>query len=141
VDTVIYGLGQKLWRLHSEKSDEFYKCLYIIIASHRISGNLNLRKINVPDFWKKCNELEIASKYGHSEYWYIMNDLFKGITVINLFCTIYLLIQCKFMGGGIFIILTFLLWYRAKYYATIFIDTVLSTRDALNSFKQENSKM
>ena len=140
IDTLFYEMGVVIWRLNEKYKNKFLKGLYYILCSHRISGNLNLRNIPTKEFCTKCNELELVSKYGHAEYWYIMNDLFKGVTLINLTFAAYSLFICKFDLGLIFLFLTFIFWVRARYYATIFIDTIISTRDALETIKPETKK-
>lgn len=140
IDTVFYAIGQKLWQSNKKEPTYFKKYCYLLFAGHRTSGILNLRKIRPKEYWKKCNELELVSKYGHAEYWYIMNDLFKGVTLISVFFSFYTLLNCNLSLGTVFLLISLLFWYRARYYAVIFIDTVYSTREALDLIKVENVK-
>ena len=140
IDTPFYIIGSRLWKIYKKHPNWFWKGLYLLVCSHRVSGKLNLRNIDTKTFWDKCNELTLVSKYGHGEYWYIMNDLFKGVTLISFSSSCYSFLNCKILLGFILLFSTFIFWVRARYFATIFIDTILSTRDALDKIKPENVK-
>lgn len=140
IDTPFYILGSKIWYYEKDNPDKFLKILYKIISSHRITGKLNEKEINSNDFWFKCNELSLISKYDRAEYSYIMNDLFKGLVIIVSFFSLYSFILLDLKKGFVFLFFTFLFWTRARYFATIFIDTVVSTRKALDNIKTENVK-
>ena len=140
LDVIFYTVGDKIWKSYQSKSNRLKKIVYYLISGHRITGSLNLRNIGLYDFWKKCNELELVSKYGHAEYSYIMNGLFHGITLISSLFSVYNFCYGSPEKGLIFLGLVFLFWIRAKFYATIFIDTVLSTREALDHINPTSIK-
>lgn len=140
IDTLFYEISLKFWQSYVVKKTGLKKFCYWILAKHRISGNLNLKKVDVAGFWKKCDELEMVSKYGRCEYWYIMNDLYKGISLFSFGFSIFNFCNCHYFKAIIFLLLTALFWLRAKYFAVNFINGILSAREALNSISPENVK-
>ena len=138
LDTVLYGVAKVVWK--RKKSSKGMYFFYFIIAGHRVSGNINLRNKRSEFIEQTYNELELLSKSKHSEYFYIMNDLFKGLTLIALLFVGYTLKDFRIVACFIYLSLLLLFWYRARYYANSFIDTVESTRAALDRIGLQNIK-
>lgn len=134
LDMLLYFIGKGIKKRidNPEKSKQkIYLFLYKIISRHRITGNLMLKGIIDSEFWKKCNALELASKYSHAEYSYILNDLFKGVLILTSVCTVYTFVKEDYYLCIFFFINTFLSWLRAIHYANIFVDTVNSSHQIL----------
>ncbi|MFN0200940.1 MAG: hypothetical protein ACKVTZ_05440 [Bacteroidia bacterium] len=135
VDTIVYFFGRLLWRA-SGKFDNHgiagafgknvLSVLIALINGYRITGTLNRMKIDVETFWRKTAKLQIANQYASSEYWYVMNDLFKGLTLISFCLFLFYSAWWKLL-----LILTFLFALRARYFAENFIRSVEKSEEAL----------
>lgn len=135
IDTIFYFFGRLLWRASGKFDNPGVagtfgkKVLSILIAlinGYRITGTLNRMKIDVETFWQKSAKLQVANQYASSEYWYVMNDLFKGLTLIS-FC----LLIIYSAWWKLLLILTFLFALRARYFAENFIRSVEKSEEAL----------
>lgn len=135
IDTIFYFFGRFLWRVSGKFDNRGIagtlgkKVLSILIAlinGYRVTGTLNRMKIDVETFWQKSAKLQVANQYASSEYWYVMNDLFKGLTLISFCLFIFYSAWWKLL-----LILTFLFALRAKYFAENFIRSVEKSEEAL----------
>jgi hypothetical protein len=135
LDMLLYFFGREINKridiTNNTKLKVFYKKIYKVVSYHRITGNLNKKQQNLNEFWTKCNSLELASKYNHAEYSYILNDMFKGIFILTFICSIYTLIKGEYLLTIFFIFSSFISWLRALHFANIFVDTVINTYNAL----------
>ena len=139
IDTIFYFLGRLLWRA-SDKFDNngtarslgknVLSILISIINGYRITGTLNRMKIDVETFWQKSANLQVSNQYASSEYWYVMNDLFKGLTLISFCLLIFYSAWWKLL-----LVLTFLFALRARYFAENFIRSVEKSEAALSNIK------
>ena len=136
IDLVFFKLGRLIWYLKNYwDSRNFWFALGLINLSnfilngHRISGNLNRLSILPKDFWKMASELQLKGIYSKVEYWHLMNDLFKGITLISVFWIGYYSVYYSFNKRLFFIVISIICWYRARHMAINFIS---STRNIYN---------
>jgi hypothetical protein len=144
LDMLLYFLGREIReRINNPNitKKDFLKLIYSILSRHRVTGNLIKKEIDEKSFWTKCNALELASKYGHAEYSYIQNDMFKGLFILSLICSIYTFIQGHYYLTIFFCFATFLSWLRAIHYANIFVDTVNNTYKVLMDNREFEKKM
>lgn len=109
----------------------FFKTLNFIINGNRVTGILIGRPQNTHDFWLKASELQYLGKFDKSEYWILMNDLFKGLTLISLGWTIFYCIDHDKFNTIVSSTLSLLFWYRARHMATNFVSTVNNTWAAI----------
>jgi hypothetical protein len=76
------------------------------------------------DFWIDCAKLQKDGKFGPAEYWYTLNDLFKGLYTTFLISSIIAFILCKIGLGLIFVGLFLICHFRAIQFADYFVKTV-----------------
>lgn len=135
IDTIVYFLGRLLWRFFDKLSGQgvaenigrkVLSVIIVMINGYRITGTLNRMKIDVETFWQKTARLQIANQYASSEYWYVMNDLFKGLTLISFCLFLFYSAWWKLL-----LVLTFLFALRARYFAENFISSVEKCDEAL----------
>jgi hypothetical protein len=106
-----------------------FKTASYVFDRYRITGSLNLQNIDVEDFWQKTAKLQVENKYSGCEYWYVMNELFKGLTLTCLVLGLISLI--KGSNSWIMISLSILFWFRAKHFVDNFIRSVIKSYNAL----------
>lgn len=75
-------------------------------------------------FWIDCAKLQKDGKFIPAEYWYTLNDLFKGLYTVFLFSSIIAFITCKIGLGLIFAGLFLICHFRAIQFADFFVKTV-----------------
>lgn len=138
IDLLAFKSGRYVWdfkekhkvNLKKFKLLWFFSTLNFIINGNRVTGILNGRPQNTHDFWQKASELQYLGKFDKSEYWNLMNDLFKGLTLISLGWTIFYYVNHDKLNTVISSTLVILFWYRARHMATNFVSTVNNTWDA-----------
>jgi hypothetical protein len=79
---------------------------------------------NEEEFWIDCAKLQKDGKFASSEYWYTLNDLFKGLYTIFLISSIIAFVTCKIGLGFIFTGLFLICHFRAIQFADYFVKTV-----------------
>jgi len=79
---------------------------------------------NEQEFWIDCAKLQKEEKFVYSEYWYTLNDLFKGLYITFLFSSIISFVTCKIGIGLIFVGLFLICHFRAIQFADYFVKTV-----------------
>ena len=132
IDLILFFIGGKAFHqkkkyTHKLKRWKIYwliRFVITVINGYRIAGLLNNKNLETTDFWKKVSKLQYNGKFSKAEYWNLMNDLLKGITLISLGWVIYYLINFSKLELCIFVFLTIIFWYRARHMATNFISTV-----------------
>lgn len=137
VDLLTFKVGRYIWDFKNKHSAKFkkFKVLWFfnavnfIINGNRITGILNSKSQNTHDFWKRASELQYLGKFDKSEYWNLMNDLFKGLTLISFGWTIFYLNEHDKINLTISLTLAIIFWYRARHMATSFVSTVNNTWD------------
>ena len=76
------------------------------------------------EFWIDCAKLQKNGKFVSSEYWYTLNDLFKGLYTTFLFSSLIAFVTCKIGLGFIFTGLFLICHFRAIQFADYFVKTV-----------------
>jgi hypothetical protein len=76
------------------------------------------------DFWIDCAKLQKDGKFGPAEYWYTLNDLFKGLYTAFLISSVIAFILCKTGQGLIFVGLFLICHFRTIQFADFFVKTV-----------------
>lgn len=79
---------------------------------------------NEDEFWIDCAKLQKEGKFGAAEYWYSLNELFKGLYTTFLFSSIVAFVICKIELGLIFIVLFLICHFKAIQFANYFVQTV-----------------
>lgn len=79
---------------------------------------------NEEEFWIDCANLQKDGKFASSEYWYTLNDLFKGLYTTFLFSSIVAFVTCKIGLGFIFTVLFLICQFIAIQFADYFVKTV-----------------
>jgi len=114
-------------------AQSFLKINHLIFYRHRIvyqivrhwkSDKIDKSFKTTEEFWRLCAKLQKENHYSPAEYWYILNDLFKGVSLVFLISTIIATIKHEWTLAIAFVILTALFFYRAIQYAEFFIETV-----------------
>lgn len=138
IDLLTFKSGRYVWDFKEKYEASlkrinmfwFFNTLNFIINGNRVTGILNGREQNTHDFWQKVSMLQFLGKFDRSEYWNLMNDLFKGLTLISLGWTIFFCIDHDKLNSATSLILAVLFWYRARHMATNFVSTVNNTWEA-----------
>lgn len=79
---------------------------------------------NEEEFWITCAKLQSEGKFASSEYWYTLNDLFKGLYTTFIFSSIIAFVTYKIELGFIFVGLFLICHFRAIQFANYFVKTV-----------------
>lgn len=141
IDTLMYFIGRGARKIKYNKTLSLRGIIVYILNGHRISGKLYLRNqkkkkaftdTEIDTFWKKCAQLQVDNKFSSSEYWYVMNELFKGLTTACLLFLIISLIQNKIVFALSYLGLGLLFWVRASFFSGSFVDTVERTYELSN---------
>lgn len=75
-------------------------------------------------FWIDCAILQKDGTFSSAEYWYTLNDLFKGLTIIFLLSFIIAFLTCQIIIGIFFFGLYLICNFRAMQFAEFFVQTV-----------------
>lgn len=95
------------------------------VINSEIEENKKNKTWNSPEaFWESCALLQVQGTFGPANYWYTINDLFKGLYTTTLFATIICLICSKLVLGTIFCGLMLMCQFRAIQFANSFVLTV-----------------
>lgn len=140
IDLLFFKFGRYIWDLKCffDKKNYWFgigliNALNFLFNGYRVSGNLNQRKIPTKDFWKMASKLQLNNSFSKVEYWNLMNDLFKGLTLISVFWITYYSINYS-PNNRLFYIVTFIIfWYRARHMATNFISSTKNIFNTSNS--------
>lgn len=132
IDLLLFKIGLILWDFKEKHSLCLKKCkifwvfnfFSLVISGYRVSGILNAKKRDICKFWKEAHKSLGEGKSGNSEYWHLMNDLFKGLTLICISWTIFYFYESCVIHSFISGILVFLFWYRARHMAKNFVSTI-----------------
>ena len=126
-------LHKKLRNKNNWVAKSFLKINHLIFYRHRIvyqivrhlkSNKEGKSFMTTEEFWVLCAKLQKENHYSPAEYWYILNDLFKGVSLVFLISTIISTTRQQWTLATVFIILTALFFYRAIQYAEFFVATV-----------------
>jgi len=139
VGQTIHGLDLIIFKLGRYVSDYQKKIKYtqptrhlwlfivgkinFLINGNRISGITDKQRDN-SSFWKNYNIIKDQSALSKSEYWLLINDLQKGITLISFCWTMFYLYNKDYLNLCIFFLLFLIFWYRSRHSATNFVKTV-----------------
>lgn len=107
-----------------------FKILHFIFFENRVNGHLERKGEVVDDFWQKFAYLQMGSQSATADYWYVLNELFKGVTITCFGFGVY----AFFFGGkneGYLFLLMFVFWERAHYFAKRFYMNVTKVYKAL----------
>jgi len=136
IDLILFKLGRFIWdiKIYWDKRNFWFaigliNLLNFVFNGHRISGNLNRLGILTKDFWSMASKLQLKGIYSKVEYWNLMNDLFKGLTLISVFWIGFYSVNFSYNNRLFFIVISIIFWYRARYMAVNFIS---STRNIYN---------
>ena len=138
---VIDSLSLKTYKLIHKKFTDWHlrkfqviECIRLILHffmyKNKVANSIiqeikeNKTWISIEIFWIDCSKLQKDGKFGSAEYWYTLNDLFKGLYNTFLFSSIIAFIICKSALGLIFIGLFLICHYRAIQFADYFVKTV-----------------
>ncbi len=80
--------------------------------------------ISIEEFWLYCARLQKVGKFGPAEYWYTLNDLFKGLYIAFLIFSVLSFFLCQIEFGLIFLALALISNFRAIQFAGFFVITV-----------------
>ena len=106
------------------KSNWFTRWLNKICFKNRINGYLEMNNEDVEAFWQKCAYIQVYSNFQSIDYFYVMNELFKGLTITCFAFCLYAFIKIKFIQGGFMIFFTIIFWERAHYFVKRFLFAV-----------------
>lgn len=134
-DLLTFKIGRYIWDFKEKHKVNLKKfkmlCLFnaanFIINGNRVTGILNAIPQDTHKFWQRASELQYQGKFDKSEYWNLMNDLFKGLTLISLGWTIFYYSDHDKLNAVVSLALAILFWYRARHMATNFVSTVNNT--------------
>ncbi|ABG58448.1 hypothetical protein [Cytophaga hutchinsonii] len=141
VDLIITKIGMYIWDFKKKS----YKSILIkrtlsflnfVVNGYRQVGILNSQSTQINNhisFRKKVCELQYEGKYSSSEYWNLMNELFKGLTLITFGWSIYYLTQCILNYSLIYFLLTCLFWYRARFMVVNYVSMVNNTYNIIST--------
>lgn len=140
IDLLTFKVGRYIWdlkdryalTLKNNKLLWLFNILNFTLNGNRVSGILNAKSQNTHEFWQRVSKLQYKGKFDKAEYWNLMNDLFKGLTLISFGWIIYHVVQHDKIYIFVNIGITFLFWYRARHMATNFVATVNNTWDAID---------
>ncbi|MHB9142748.1 MAG: hypothetical protein ACYC25_12805, partial [Paludibacter sp.] len=76
------------------------------------------------EFWILCAKLQKANQYAPAEYWSVLNDLFKAVSLVFLINSIVATIYHQWTLLIVFVGLTIFSFFRAIQYAEFFIQSV-----------------
>jgi hypothetical protein len=139
VDLLLYKAGRFFWDLKSKHNKQFKIVSFIILIlnGYRITGMLDEKGIVSHKFWIKVSKLQLEQKFDKVEYWYLMNDLLKGLTLISFVWSIYSLISFSIFAFLYTIFLTFIFWFRARHMVVNFVSAVQNTYTAFESIEHK----
>lgn len=119
------------WNLRKYKIIEWIRhILYFFMYKYKVVNSIiqenkyNMTWNSVEEFWMDCAKLQKVDKFASSEYWYTLNDLFKGLYITFLFSSIIAYVRCKIELGLIFTGLFLISHFRAVQFAEYFVKTV-----------------
>lgn len=117
--------------LRRYKTIEFTRqILHFIMYRHRVINSVILenKKNNTwkteEEFWITCTKLQKAGTFGSAEYWYALNDLFKGLYTIFFLNSIVAFGVSKTGIGLLLVGLMLICHFRAIQFANNFVKTV-----------------
>ena len=158
IDLLFLKSGKCLWKLkvkYSLKPKKFIMFWILnffnfVFNGNRVTGILNAKPISTSgkaaingnsvtdvlkakkkireQFWKRVHELRYKGK-DNLEYWYLMSDLFKGLTLICIAWTISYSYELDIVNIIMYATFAILFWYRARYMAKTFVSTINNTRE------------
>lgn len=79
---------------------------------------------SVEHFWESCAELQVNDNFDPANYWYTLNDLFKGLYTTTFLGTVICIFVDKWIYCLIFGGLMFMSHFRAIQFADSFVFTV-----------------
>ena len=127
------------WKLRKWKAIEYLRIIlhFFMYKNKVVNSVIQENKKNstwksTDDFWTVCAKLQIEKKFGPAEYWYTLNDLFKGLYTSFLISTILSCFTGNYMLGVIFCILMFVSHIRAIHFGNSFVITVKRLTDEKN---------
>jgi hypothetical protein len=131
-DSVTYKFGRYIWRIRVKKKTSLkkYKLFWLfsilngILNGNKVAGILNQKKIKSNSFWMQAAKLQNNGKYDKSEYFFLMNDLFKGITLISFGWAIFYFYNHSKSQFIFSVGLAILFWFRARHFAVVFVQSV-----------------
>lgn len=138
LDLVSFKIGRCLWdfkekyKVNLKKFKIFwlFNVANFIINGNRVTGILNSIPQDTHKFWKQASELQFQGKFDRAEYWNLMNDLFKGLSLISIGWTVFYYTHNDKLNAVASVILAILFWYRARHMATNFVSIVNNTWNA-----------
>jgi hypothetical protein len=129
IDSIIFFIAASSRKWKVEKK-EFSNILWIVIYlqnGYRISGKLFIQNKDSEEFWEDCARIQVKNLFSNCEYWYVMNDLFKGLSLASfIFFTISIFTK-TWLLALLYFLLTIIFWFRAVYFAGNFIQSVQRT--------------
>lgn len=135
---IAYFLGQTLHGLDTllfifakltrkiKRNSFFWYALYpftFALNGPRISGFLFLQKKDIETFWSNCAKLQVEKSYASCEYWYVMNDLFKGLSFGSLIFSFISFYSNTRLLAICYLLLSMIFWFRAYFFAKTFIES------------------
>ena len=119
------------WELRKCKIIEWIRILlhFLMYRNKIINAVIQENKKNstwesVEVFWNSCAKLQNENKFTPAEYWFTLNDLFKGLYTAFLFSSIMSFTNGKNILGLIFILLMLISHFRAIQFGNNFVKTV-----------------
>ncbi|MBS1780111.1 MAG: hypothetical protein JST70_12340 [Bacteroidetes bacterium] len=139
LDLVLFKLGRYFWDLKSSYSTKLkkFKVLWIvnflvlILNGYRVTGMLNKKGIIPNEFWVKVSRLQYDGKFEKAEYWNLMNDLFKGLTLVSFCWLLFVLYHFRWFDFWLSLLFTFVFWNRARHMVVNFVSTTMNTHKAI----------
>lgn len=121
-------------RLGQRKIIKKIKPIFLLLNGHRITYEYESNKESAASFWNKVGALQLKNAFSSTEYWLILNDLHKVIHLTFSLSMILSIIYAKYILFIVFLILSILMWYRAKVFAKFFVKNVRRNFDLLKQY-------
>ena len=127
IDFILNRVGQR-------KIIKKIKPIFLILNGHRITYEYEANKETADSFWNKVGALQLKNAFSSTEYWLILNDLHKVMHLTFSISMVIAIIYAKYILFVVFLILSILMWYRAKVFAKFFVKNVRRNFDLLKQY-------
>lgn len=102
----------------------FIDALNFIFDNNRVNGFLEQKGEDVEVFWQKFYCLQRENIFLTSDYWYIMNELFKGLTITCFGFSIIASFYGQNIDALVMLLFSVVFWERARYFSKRFVFSV-----------------
>jgi len=136
IDLIFFKIGRILSDIktkrivNNKKVGCLLKSCIKILNGYRVTGYLDEKNYNTHAFWVIVSCLQYEDKFDKAEYWYLMNDLNKALTLISFILSFYSVITISVSSSIVGTLLTIIFWLRARHMSVNFVQTTLNTASA-----------